>query len=92
MTIKHALSDPKNLSSLRIELRALGKIPDGEELTVSYVDFLSLSTDRQEKLKEHYYFDCTCEHCSQHIKDDLMTAAAEGESKVREGDTRRTHI
>lgn len=74
------------LLSLRIELRALGKIPEGEELTVSYVDFLNLSADRQKKLKERFYFDCTCEHCSQHIKDDLMMAAAEGEgSKVREG-------
>uniref|UniRef100_A0A3Q0S7T5 [histone H3]-lysine(4) N-trimethyltransferase n=1 Tax=Amphilophus citrinellus TaxID=61819 RepID=A0A3Q0S7T5_AMPCI len=65
----------------KIELRALGKIAEGEELTVSYVDFLNLSADRQKKLKERYYFDCTCEHCSKHIKDDLMTAVAD--SKVR---------
>lgn len=74
----------------RIELRALGKIPEGEELTVSYVDSLKVSTDRQRKLKEHFYFDCTCEHCRQHIKDDLMMAAAadsEGK-KVSEGRTR----
>ncbi|XP_076614860.1 histone-lysine N-methyltransferase Smyd1-like [Chaetodon auriga] len=64
-------------SQRRIELRAMGKIPEGEELTVSYVDFLNLSTDRQKKLKEHFYFECTCKHCSQHIKDDLMMAAAE---------------
>lgn len=65
----------------RIELRALGKIPEGEELTVSYVDFLNLSADRQKKLKERFHFDCTCEHCSKHIEDDLMTAGAD--SKVR---------
>ncbi|XP_044190359.1 histone-lysine N-methyltransferase SMYD1a [Thunnus albacares] len=65
-------------SQRRIELRALEKIPDGEELTVSYVDFLNLSADRQKKLKERFYFDCTCEHCSQHIKDDLMMAPDEG--------------
>ncbi|XP_041816300.1 histone-lysine N-methyltransferase Smyd1-like [Chelmon rostratus] len=68
-------------SQRRIELRAMGRIPEGEELTVSYVDFLNLSADRQKKLKEHFYFDCTCEHCSQHIKDDLMMAAAESEGK-----------
>lgn len=66
----------------RIELRALRKIDENEELTVSYVDFLNLSTDRQSKLKKHFYFDCTCEHCSQHISDDLMSAAAD--SKVSE--------
>nr|XP_046231367.1 histone-lysine N-methyltransferase Smyd1-like [Scatophagus argus] len=64
-------------SQRRIELRALGKIPEGEELTVSYVDFLNVSADRRKKLKEHFYFECTCEHCSQHIKDDLMMAAME---------------
>lgn len=40
---------------------------------------------------EHFYFECTCEHCCQHIKDDLMMAAApdsEGK-KVSEGDMGR---
>ncbi|KAK7895806.1 hypothetical protein WMY93_021131 [Mugilogobius chulae] len=60
-------------SKRRIELRALGKISEGQELTISYVDFLNLSADRQKKLKELHFFDCTCEHCTQHIKDDLMT-------------------
>uniref|UniRef100_A0AAV2IWW0 [histone H3]-lysine(4) N-trimethyltransferase n=1 Tax=Knipowitschia caucasica TaxID=637954 RepID=A0AAV2IWW0_KNICA len=64
-------------SKRRIELRALGTISEGQELTVSYVDFLNLSADRQKKLKDVHFFDCTCEHCTQHIKDDLMTAAAE---------------
>uniref|UniRef100_A0A671Y9Z1 [histone H3]-lysine(4) N-trimethyltransferase n=1 Tax=Sparus aurata TaxID=8175 RepID=A0A671Y9Z1_SPAAU len=74
-------------SQRRIELRAMGMIPEGAELTVSYVDFLSVSADRQKKLKEHFHFECTCEHCSQHIKDDLMMATAEGKpsaDKVKE--------
>lgn len=71
------------LLCLRIELRAMGMIPESAELTVSYVDFLSVSADRQKKLKEHFHFECTCEHCSQHIKDDLMMATAEG--NVSEG-------
>ncbi|XP_061593454.1 histone-lysine N-methyltransferase Smyd1-like [Cololabis saira] len=77
-------------SQRRIELRALGKIADEEELTVSYVDFLHLSSDRQKQLKEHFHFDCTCKHCSEHIGDDLMTAGAGGDGdkvcpdKVRE--------
>uniref|UniRef100_A0A673BAI4 [histone H3]-lysine(4) N-trimethyltransferase n=1 Tax=Sphaeramia orbicularis TaxID=375764 RepID=A0A673BAI4_9TELE len=73
--------------SPRIELRALEKIGEGQELTVSYVDFLNLSADRQKKLKEHFYFDCSCQHCSQHIKDDLMMAAADSKpsaDKVKE--------
>lgn len=81
----------------RIELRALEKIPEGQELTISYVDFLNLSADRSKKLSEQFHFECSCEHCSRHIKDDLMTAAAESEgSKVREEQredfTPKTHI
>ncbi|XP_069544208.1 histone-lysine N-methyltransferase SMYD1a isoform X2 [Brachyistius frenatus] len=66
-------------SQRRIELRSLGRISEGEELTVSYVDFLNLSADRQKKLKETFHFECTCSHCRQHISDDLMTAAADSE-------------
>lgn len=65
-------------SPLRMEVRALRKISEGEELTVSYVDFLNLSADRQKQLKERFQLDCSCDHCSQHISDDLMAAAAEG--------------
>ncbi|KAF3848576.1 hypothetical protein F7725_015073, partial [Dissostichus mawsoni] len=51
----------------KIELRAVGKISEGEELTVSYVDFLNLSADRQKNLRESFHFECTCQHCSEKI-------------------------
>lgn len=66
----------------RIELRALSKISPGDELTVSYVDFLNVSEERRKQLKKQYYFDCTCEHCKKKIKDDLMLAVKEGDKKV----------
>ena len=62
---------------LRIELRSLGKISEGEELTVAYVDFLNVSEERRRMLKTQYFFDCTCEHCKNHIKDDLKMAGRE---------------
>ncbi|XP_069833325.1 histone-lysine N-methyltransferase SMYD1 isoform X2 [Dendropsophus ebraccatus] len=68
----------------KIELRALGKINKGEELSVSYVDFLNLSEERRKQLKKQYYFDCTCEHCTKGIKDDLLLAAKDGEEKPAE--------
>ncbi|KFV62032.1 Histone-lysine N-methyltransferase SMYD1 [Dryobates pubescens] len=68
-------------TQMRIELRALSKISAGEELSVSYVDFLSLSEERRRQLRKQYYFDCTCEHCQKRIKDDLMLAVKAGESK-----------
>lgn len=64
-------------SQRRIELRALGKIDQGEELTVSYVDFLNVTEQRQRQLKQQYFFDCTCEHCEKHIKDDLKLGGKE---------------
>lgn len=61
----------------RIELRALGKIAEGEELTVAYVDFLNLSEERQRLLKTQYFFDCTCEDCKNRIKDDMKIGGRE---------------
>ncbi|CAL8345225.1 unnamed protein product [Lota lota] len=63
----------------RIELRALGKIAEGEELTVAYVDYLNVSEDRQRLLKAQYFFDCTCEHCKNRTKDDVKMAGREVE-------------
>ncbi|XP_016306634.1 histone-lysine N-methyltransferase SMYD1b [Sinocyclocheilus anshuiensis] len=73
-------------SQKRIELRALGKISPGEEVTVSYVDYLNLSEDRRRLLKQQYFFDCTCEHCTNKTKDELKMAGAvvEGEKVPEE--------
>lgn len=62
---------------LRIEIRSLGKISEGEELTIAYVDYLNLSEERQRLLKTQYFFDCTCEHCKNHLKDDLKLGGTE---------------
>ncbi|XP_060696401.1 histone-lysine N-methyltransferase Smyd1-like isoform X2 [Hemiscyllium ocellatum] len=75
------------LNNGKIELRAIQKIKVGEELTVSYVDFLKLSAERRSQLKKHYYFDCTCEHCTKGIKDDLMQAVKEEDGKKPSGET-----
>lgn len=55
----------------------MGKISEGEELCVAYVDFLNLTEERQRLLKTQYFFDCSCEHCKDHIKDDLKLAGRE---------------
>lgn len=79
------LSGPLPPLPPRIEVRTLGKISEGEELTISYVDFLQLSADRQKQLKEQFHFECSCKHCSQHISDDLMMAAADGQDSPVSG-------
>ncbi|XP_046726318.1 histone-lysine N-methyltransferase SMYD1b isoform X2 [Silurus meridionalis] len=64
------------LNNGKIELRALGKISVGDELTVAYVDYLNLSEDRKRMLKQQYFFDCTCDHCTNKTKDDLKMGGA----------------
>lgn len=72
------------LPSFRIELRSLGKIAEGEELTVAYVDFLNLSEERRRLLKTQYFFDCQCDYCKNGTKDDLKLAGREVDGvKVR---------
>ncbi|KAM9811162.1 histone-lysine N-methyltransferase SMYD1b [Neosynchiropus ocellatus] len=66
-------------SQRRIELRSLGKLAEGEELTVAYVDYMNLSEERRRLLKTQYFFDCTCEHCKGRTKDDLKMAGRETE-------------
>ena len=46
---------------------------------MSYVDYLNQTEARQRQLKQQYYFDCTCEHCTNHIKDDLKLGGKEVE-------------
>lgn len=64
------------ISCGRIELRALGKVSVGEELTVAYVDYLNLSEDRKRILKQQYFFDCNCDHCTNKTNDDLKMSGA----------------
>lgn len=55
----------------------MGKIAEGEEITVSYVDYLNLSEERQRLLKTQYYFDCTCENCKNKTHDDVKMGGKE---------------
>lgn len=43
---------------------------------MTYVDYLNLSEDRKRMLKQQYFFDCTCDHCTNKTKDDLKMAGA----------------
>lgn len=46
-----------------LSVRSLQSIPAGGELTISYVDTTMLRSERQEKLRSNYYFDCDCDYC-----------------------------
>ncbi|KAG0379603.1 Histone-lysine N-methyltransferase smyd1 [Mortierella sp. AD032] len=47
----------------RVECRVIREIQPGEELTISYIDQIGTTRERQKQLKEQYHFTCTCPLC-----------------------------
>ncbi|CAG5853905.1 unnamed protein product [Menidia menidia] len=47
----------------QLKLRAVRDINPEEELTISYIETLSLTEDRQQQLEEQYHFTCHCQRC-----------------------------
>ncbi|KAF9093926.1 SET and MYND domain-containing protein 3 [Mortierella sp. AD031] len=47
----------------RVECRVIRDIHPGEELTISYIDQIGTTQERQKQLKEQYHFTCICPLC-----------------------------
>jgi len=47
-----------------LKLLPLRNIAEGEELTMSYVDFTDHVSKRQKYLQKNYFFTCTCDKCA----------------------------
>ncbi|XP_033482398.2 histone-lysine N-methyltransferase SMYD3 [Epinephelus lanceolatus] len=56
----------------KLQLRAVQDINPEDELTISYIETLSLREDRQRHLEDQYLFICHCQHCDSQDKDGLM--------------------
>ncbi|XP_041644416.1 histone-lysine N-methyltransferase SMYD3 [Cheilinus undulatus] len=61
----------------RLQLRAVQDISAEEELTISYIETLSLTEDRQKQLEEQYNFTCHCHSCDSQEKDGIMLSGSE---------------
>uniref|UniRef100_A0A1A7WRW9 [histone H3]-lysine(4) N-trimethyltransferase n=1 Tax=Iconisemion striatum TaxID=60296 RepID=A0A1A7WRW9_9TELE len=55
-----------------LQLRAIQDISPGDELTISYIETLSLTEDRQKQLEDQYHFSCRCQRCESPEEDGLM--------------------
>ncbi|KAJ1138361.1 hypothetical protein NDU88_004748 [Pleurodeles waltl] len=55
-----------------LHLRAIRKIQAGEELTVTYIDQLMPTVERQNQLKSKYCFECDCRLCQTCDNDERM--------------------
>lgn len=57
---------------LQLNIRTLRDLKEGEELTISYVEQLAPSYDRQDELQNIYRFKCDCPACHNRIHDGNM--------------------
>ncbi|XP_034536700.1 histone-lysine N-methyltransferase SMYD3 [Notolabrus celidotus] len=60
-----------------LRLRAVQDIDAGEELTISYIETLTSTDNRQKQLEEQYHFICHCQRCDSQDKDGLMLSGKE---------------
>lgn len=52
-----------------LRLRAVQQIQQDEELTISYIDVMATSQERQRQIEKQYCFVCDCKHCETGHKD-----------------------
>ncbi|XP_066452207.1 histone-lysine N-methyltransferase SMYD3 [Eleutherodactylus coqui] len=67
-----------------LHLRTIKEIPQGEELTISYIDVKMPSHMRQLQLQRQYCFTCDCQRCMSKEKDEDMLAGGEEASREME--------
>lgn len=53
----------KQIAQVALEIMPLRNIVEGEELTISYIDFQRHVSERQSELQKNYFFTCTCAKC-----------------------------
>ncbi|CAK6980170.1 N-lysine methyltransferase SMYD2-B-like isoform X2 [Scomber scombrus] len=51
------------------EVRAVKDMKPGDEVLISYIDLLYPTDDRNNRLRESYYFTCDCQECKSKSKD-----------------------
>uniref|UniRef100_A0A3Q3IZA2 [histone H3]-lysine(4) N-trimethyltransferase n=1 Tax=Monopterus albus TaxID=43700 RepID=A0A3Q3IZA2_MONAL len=51
------------------EVRAVQNMKPGDEVLISYIDLLYPTDDRNNRLRESYYFTCDCQECTSKSKD-----------------------
>ncbi|KAM9825692.1 histone-lysine N-methyltransferase SMYD3 [Syngnathus typhle] len=56
----------------KLHLRAVRDIKPAEELTISYIETLSLTEERKKQLEDQYHFTCHCQKCDSQDTGRLM--------------------
>ncbi|XP_014865912.1 PREDICTED: histone-lysine N-methyltransferase SMYD3 [Poecilia mexicana] len=61
----------------RLQLRAVQDIRPKDELTISYIETLSLTEERQKQLEEQYHFVCHCQRCNSKKEEGFILSGEE---------------
>ncbi|GAA6075356.1 histone-lysine N-methyltransferase SMYD3 [Tachysurus ichikawai] len=64
-------------SRKKLELRAVRRIQQYEELCISYTDISAPRVERRTQLMEQFYFLCQCQRCSDDQNDSTMLGGEE---------------
>uniref|UniRef100_A0A3B4WW74 [histone H3]-lysine(4) N-trimethyltransferase n=1 Tax=Seriola lalandi dorsalis TaxID=1841481 RepID=A0A3B4WW74_SERLL len=56
-------------NGMSAEVRAVQNMKPGDEVLISYIDLLYPTDDRNNRLRESYYFTCDCKECKSKSKD-----------------------
>ncbi|XP_022621961.1 N-lysine methyltransferase SMYD2-like [Seriola dumerili] len=56
-------------NGMSAEVRAVQNMKPGDEVLISYIDLLYPTDDRNNRLRESYYFTCDCKECKSRSKD-----------------------
>lgn len=62
----------RNTNGCEIVITALENIPTIEDVRICYCNSMDMTPQRQAIIREHYYFDCRCEFCSDEHRDNMM--------------------
>ncbi|KAG0370999.1 SET and MYND domain-containing protein 3 [Gamsiella multidivaricata] len=69
----------------RIECRVIRDIQPGEEMTISYIDQISTTQERQKQLKAQYRFTCHCPLCKYFPANPLIQPETEALTQIVPG-------
>uniref|UniRef100_A0A3B4AV76 [histone H3]-lysine(4) N-trimethyltransferase n=1 Tax=Periophthalmus magnuspinnatus TaxID=409849 RepID=A0A3B4AV76_9GOBI len=66
------------------EIRAVKDIKPGDEVFISYIDLLYPTDDRNNRLRESYYFTCQCQECQSRSQDKVKLKVRKRSDPIEE--------
>ncbi|KAK7907818.1 hypothetical protein WMY93_016430 [Mugilogobius chulae] len=68
------------------EIRAIKDMKPGDEVFISYIDLMYPTDDRNNRLRESYYFTCECQECQSRSQDKVKLNVRKRSDPIEEED------